>query len=76
VGSSVTGAFVGLGVGLVDGGGGAVVVLVVVVVLVDVVVVVVVVAAVVVVVVPPPEFGSSPQSHKGGLLSQGQYCDS
>ena len=57
-------------VGLWDGGD---VVEVVVVVVVDVVVVVV---AAVVVVLPPPWLGSSPQSHNGGLLSQGQYCDS
>ncbi len=46
----------------------------VVVVVVLVVVVVVVVAAVVV--IDPPEVGLGPQSHKGGLLLHGQYCDS
>ena len=72
MGALVTGAFEGIGVGLIDGGGVVVVLVVVVVVL----AVVVVVIVVVVVVVDPPEFGSSPQSHKGGLLSHGQYCDS
>ena len=74
MGGLVTGDFEGLGVGLRDGGGVAAVLVVV------VVVVVVVLADVVVVVVPAvvveDPLGSSPQSHKGGLLSHGQYCDS
>ncbi len=71
MGALVTDAFEGLGVGLIDGGG-VVVVLVVVVALLVVVVVVVVTA---VVVIDPPEVGLGPQSHKGGLLLHGQYCE-
>ncbi len=71
MGALVTGAFEGLGVELLDGGGGVVVLVVVVVVL----AVFVVIAVAAVVVVDPPEVGLGPQSHKGGLLLHGQYCE-